>query len=93
MHDGFATRIDAIAADVIAERAAALGHTVEQEVAALREESRPLTVTEKLALSAQQRAMAPTDCLSDDSTLIVRWYRDTSGGRDTDDGWADDDGR
>jgi hypothetical protein len=36
MHDGFATRIDAIAADAIAERAAALGHTVEQEVSALR---------------------------------------------------------
>jgi hypothetical protein len=93
MHDGFATRIDAIAADVIAERAAALGHTVEQEVSALRRNLRSLTVAEKLALSAQQRAMASTDCLSDDSTLIIRWYRDTSGGRDTDDGWVDDDDR
>jgi hypothetical protein len=93
MHDGFATRIDAIAADAIAERAAALGHTVEQEVSALRDHLRPLTIAEKLAMSAQQRAMAPANCRSDDSTLIIRWYRDTQGGRDADDGWVDDDGR
>ena len=93
MHDGFHDRIDAIAADAIAERASVYGHSIEKEVAAVRREVRPLTIDEKVALSTRQRAMAPTDCLSDDSTLVIRWYRDTNGGRDTDDGWPDDHGR
>ncbi len=93
MDDGFNARIEAIAADALFERASAVGHSIEEEVAAVRREVRPLTVDEKIALSKQQRAMAPTDCLSDDGTLIIRWYRDTSGGRDTDDGWAGDDRR
>ncbi|MCP3736351.1 hypothetical protein M9979_15900 [Sphingomonas sp. RP10(2022)] len=90
MHDGFNTRIDAIAADALYERASAFGHSIEEEVDALRREAQPLSIADKVALSARQRAMAPTDCLSDDSTLIIRWYRDTNGGRDTDDGWIDD---
>lgn len=90
MDDGFNTRIDAIAADALFERASALGHSIEEEVASVRRDARPLTIEEKVALSARQRAMAPADCPSDDSTLIIRWYRDTNGGRDADDGWADD---
>ena len=52
-----------------------------------------LSIDERLALSKRLRAMTPLDAPQEDSTLIIRWYRDTNGGRWTDDGWDDDDGR
>lgn len=45
------------------------------------------------ALSARLRAMTPHDAPQGDSALLIRWYRDTHGGRWTDDGWADAAGR
>lgn len=93
MDDQFSIRVDAIAADALSARAESAGHSVEEEVATVRREARRLSIEQKLALSASQRAMTPADCLSGDGTLIIRWFRDTSGGRDTDDGWVDADGR
>ena len=93
MEGQFNIRIDAIAANVLSERAESTGHSVEEEVAAVRREARLLSVAEKLALSASQRAMTPTECLSGDGTLIIRWFRDTGFGDYTDDGWVDADRR
>lgn len=46
-------------------------------------------VDELKRLSAELRAMTPHEPPQGDSTLIIRWYRDTNGGRWTDDGWTD----
>lgn len=39
-------------------------------------------------LSLELRAMTPREPPQGDSTLTIRWDRDTHGGRWTDDGWA-----
>ena len=44
-----------------------------------------------LRLSDQALAMALPDGPTSDSTLIIRWDRDTDHGRWVDDGWSDDD--
>ena len=77
----FDSRIEAISAEALAERAAAAGRSVQEEAAAVREQARTLTIEEKLALSARLRAMTPEDCKSHDSTLTIRWFRDTHSGR------------
>lgn len=41
---------------------------------------------------AEIRAMTNREPPQGDSTLIIRWNRDTNGGRWTDDGWPDDAG-
>ena len=91
MATGYDVRIEAIAAEALADRAAAAGRSIADEVTSARDSARPLTIAQKLASSKRLRAMTPADCTSDDSTDIIRWYRDTNGGRWTDDGWTDDD--
>lgn len=50
-----------------------------------------LSLEEKLRLVDELRAMTPQGVESSDSTLLVRWDRDTGGGDWVDDGWSDDD--
>lgn len=93
MDGDYGIRIEAIAAEALVERAAASGRSLEDEIASARASAVRLTVEEKLELSRRLRAMTPSDCLSHDSTDVIRWFRDTHGGRWTDDGWTDDDRR
>ena len=65
---------------------------------ALIEANAPLpekNCAELLRLSDHALAMTPPDGPTDvtDSTLLIRWDRDTGGGRWVDDGWADGAGR
>jgi plasmid stability protein len=74
-------------------RARAKGHSLEQELREALRRAEPVVqppVEELKRLSAELRAMTPHGPPQDDSTLIIRRYRDTNGGRWTkDDGWAD----
>ena len=72
--------------------AKANGRSLEAELrdALKRASPSPKRRTEELlALSRRLRAMTPEEPPQGDSTLIIRWYRDTDGGRRTDDGWTD----
>lgn len=50
-----------------------------------------LSLDEKLKLTDELRAMTPHGVESSDSTLNIRWDRDTGGGDWVDDGWSNDD--
>ncbi|MFA6122986.1 MAG: hypothetical protein WCS75_07920 [Sphingomonas sp.] len=74
------------------------GRSLEAELRALIEANAPLPVKDSaalLALSDEALAMTPPDgpVSSSDSTVLIRWDRDTGGGRWIDDGWLDDAGR
>jgi plasmid stability protein len=72
--------------------ARAKGNSLEHELREALRRAEPLADTsadDLKRLSAELRAMTPHEPPQGDSTLIVRWYRDTHGGRWTDDGWAD----
>jgi len=49
---------------------------------------RPSRREELRQLSSELRAMTPHEPPQGDSTQIIRWFRDTHGGRWTDDGWS-----
>lgn len=68
-------------------RAETAGRHVNEEAVRMRGK---LSTAERVQLSRENRAMTPHEPPQGDSTLLIRWYRDTSGGRDTDDGWTDD---
>lgn len=61
------------------------------ELKSLTSKRSALSVEEKLRLTDELRAMTPQGANSSDSTLIIRWDRDTGGGDWVDDGWSDDD--
>lgn len=71
------------------------GRSLEAEIAALIERERPMRAKDPLALgelAKRLRAMTPPDGPDwIDSTLGIRWDRDTGHGRDLDDGWTDPD--
>ena len=71
------------------------GTSVEAELRALIEANRPLRkkpAAELRLLSDEALAMTPPDGPSGtDSTLLIRWDRDTNHGDWIDDGWDDDD--
>lgn len=72
--------------------ARANGRSLQAELRAALERAKPTTqpdVQELKQLSERLRAMTPNEPPQGDSTQIIRWYRDTHGGRWTDDGWAD----
>lgn len=74
------------------------GRSLEAELRALIEGNAPLPEKDSarlLALSDAALAMTPPDGPggTSDSTLLIRWDRDTDGGRSVDDGWPDDAGR
>jgi plasmid stability protein len=72
-------------------RAREKGSSLEQELREALRRAEPIVqprVEELKRLSAGLRAMTPQGPPQDDSTLMIRWYRDTNGGRWTDDGWA-----
>jgi antitoxin FitA len=72
--------------------AKANGRSLEAELREALRRAQPQTAArleELRALSSRLRAMTPHEPPQGDSALIIRWYRDTNGGRWTDDGWAD----
>ena len=74
--------------------ARARGTSLEAELRDIIEANRPLrkkTAAELLRMSDEALAMSPPDGPSSDSTLIIRWDRDTNHGNSLDDGWSDDD--
>lgn len=69
------------------------GRSLEAELRELIETHRPKKpkdMAELLRLSDEALAMTPPDGPGDvsDSTLLIRWDRDTDHGRDLDDGWT-----
>ena len=74
------------------------GTSLEAELRELIETHRPLrkkSAAELRRMSDEALAMTPPDgpCIGSDSTLDIRWDRDTNHGKWLDDGWADDDAR
>lgn len=67
------------------ERARENGRSLEAELRDVVSRGAALTRTERVALSDTLLALTATDALSGDSTDIIRWYRDTHGGR-----WIDE---
>lgn len=80
--------------DAYRASARAKGTSLEAELRDLIERNKPLMQKDREALgrlSRKLRAMTPPDGpdASFDSTLLIRWDRDTDHGRWLDDGWAD----
>lgn len=78
--------------DIYRAAAKANGRSLEAELREALERGKPAirsSSSELKALSQRLRAMTPREPPQGDSTQIIRWYRDTHGGRWTDDGWAD----
>lgn len=80
--------------DAWRELAGQRGTSLEAELRALIEAHRPLRkkpAAELRRLSDAALAMTPPDGPDgSDSTLIIRWDRDTGHGKWVDDGWSDD---
>lgn len=76
--------------DGLLRRAAIAGRSLEEEVELLTTQRSALSPGERLRQAAELRAMTPEGANSTDSTLIIRWNRDTGGGDFVDDGWSDD---
>ncbi len=75
--------------------AEAKGRSLEAELRELIEAhrpSRPKDCAELLRLSDEALAMTPPDGppIGSDSTLLIRWDRDTNHGEWLEDGWQDD---
>jgi plasmid stability protein len=84
--------------DVFRARARERGTSVEAELRKLIEAEAAPYVKDceaLLRLSDEALAMSPPDGPVDasDSTLLIRWDRDTNHGKWVDDGWTDDAGR
>ncbi len=79
--------------DGLLRRAAVAGRSLEEEVKLLTTQRSALSPKERLREATELRAMTPEGANSTDSTLIIRWDRDTGGGDFVDDGWRDDDRR
>lgn len=75
--------------------AAAEGRSLEADLRDLIERHRPLRRKDPahlLRLSEELQAMTPEGPDGSDSTLFIRWDRDTNHGKWVDDGWTDDAG-
>ncbi len=73
-------------------RAREKGSSLEQELRDALRRAEPVVqprVEALKRLSAELRAMTSSEASEDDSTLTIRRFRDSNGGRLTDDGWAD----
>lgn len=79
--------------DGLRRRAMEAGHSLEAEIELLISRRSSLSLEEKLRIADELRAMTPEGANSTDSTLLIRWDRDTGGGDWVDDGWSDDDRR
>uniref|UniRef100_UPI0035C9E4E5 hypothetical protein n=1 Tax=uncultured Sphingomonas sp. TaxID=158754 RepID=UPI0035C9E4E5 len=74
--------------------AAAQGRSMEDTLRELIERNRPFREKDSAALlllADELQAMTPEGPDRSDSTLFIRWDRDTNHGKWVDDGWADDD--
>jgi hypothetical protein len=79
--------------DGLRRRAALANRTLDEEVSLLTAQRSVLSPEERLREASELRAMTPAGADSTDSTLLIRWDRDTGGGDYVDDGWRDDDRR
>lgn len=79
-------------ARVAADRGRSLEAELRDALAAARPQH-PKDSAALLRLSDAALAMTPPDgpSVSSDSTLLIRWDRDTNHGKWVDDGWGDDD--
>lgn len=96
MAQALVRNIDDALLDAYRAAAKANGTSLEAELREALRRARPAvrkSSEELKALSARLRAMTPDEPPQGDSSLLIRWYRDTNGGRWTDDGWADAAGR
>ncbi|MEO6716350.1 MAG: hypothetical protein ABIM50_03765 [Novosphingobium sp.] len=77
------------------ELAKAHGRSLEDELSAVIEANRPLhkkCAAELRRMSDDALALTPPDGPDgSDSTILIRWDRDTNHGKWVDDGWSDDD--
>lgn len=71
--------------DAYRSRASENGRSLEAELRETLTVGAKLTPTERVQLSKRLRALTTTDGPLTDSTAIIRWYRETNGGR-----WADE---
>ena len=76
--------IDDKALDVYRSRASVNGRSLEAELRETLTSAAKLSPAERLRLSKRLRAMTATDGPLTDSTAIIRWHRETNGGRWTD---------
>lgn len=81
--------------DAYREFARERGSSLEAELREVIEANRPMRRKDcaaLLRLSDEALAMTPPDgpTIASDSTLLIRWDRDTNHGKWVDDGWADD---
>jgi antitoxin FitA len=70
--------------DTYRRRASENGRSLEAELREVVSKGARLTPAERVALSDRLRAMTAIDGPLSDSTEIIRYYRDTHGGRWTD---------
>ena len=74
---------EAMVEDYRAE-ARANGRSLEAELREALKRNRPDRITKRRELAMQVRSMLPDPTLGPEGTEIIRWYRDTNGGRDPD---------
>ena len=72
---------------LLADYRAAAAHnqrSLEAELRSALERGRPVGAGDRRALAESVRALLPKEVLGSTGTEIIRWYRDTNGGRDPD---------
>lgn len=94
MEEAFLSRLSPETLAAYRERARANGRTVEEELRAVLEAAvprRPKDSALLMQISDEALAMVPPDGppIGSDSTLLIRWDRDTNHGKWVDDGWND----
>lgn len=98
MEEEFLSRLRPETLSAYRDLARAHGRSLEAELRATLEDRLPKPPKDceaLLRLSDQALAMTPPDgpSAASDSTLLIRWDRDTDDGRWVDDGWTDEAGR
>ena len=94
MEEAFLSRLSPGTLAASEERARINGRTVEEELRAVLEAAaprRPKNCALLLRISDEALALSPPDGppIGSDSTLLIRWDRDTNHGKWIDDGWND----
>jgi hypothetical protein len=94
MEEAFLSRLSPAALEAYRERARANGRTLEEELQAILEAAAPRPAKDcamLLRISDEALALVPPDGppMGSDSTLLIRWDRDTQWGKWVDDGWDD----
>lgn len=85
MAQALVRNVDDKVLDIYRRRATEKGRSLEAELRETLTKGAALKPAERAALSKRLRAQTATDGPLTDSTEIIRWYRDTNGGR-----WVDE---